>query len=54
MLIITIETITKSNIIKTITIKRKIERNLNLRKIRKKSSLRTKTTTIKSKRLLKQ
>jgi len=49
-----IKTITKRNVVETITIKRTIERNLNSKKIKIKSSLaKTRTITIKSKKLLK-
>jgi len=54
ILIIIIEITIKTNIVKTIIIKRKIERNLNSRKIKRKLSSRTKIATTKGKELLKQ
>jgi len=55
----TIETITKTNIVKITIIKRKIKRSLNLKKIKTNLSsnltkTRTKITITKSKKLLKQ
>jgi len=53
--LITIETITKTNIAKITIIKKKIKRSLNLKRIKTSLNLtRTKITITKNKKLLKQ